>query len=72
MSENENITVELDFYETRRVVAALQIMQAALGENLEDPNFEDAVEPIKEDIEKTRALIQKIRESGHNISDTSY
>ena len=72
MSEDKTITVELNFNETRRVVAGLQIMQAGMTENLEDPNFEDAVEPIQDEIQQTRDLIQKIRDSGHNISDTSY
>ena len=66
------ITITLDFEETRRLVGGLQIMQASLNDNMESPNFEDAVEPIKAEIQIVRGLIEKIRNAGFNISDTSY
>jgi hypothetical protein len=72
MSEDKNITITLEIAETRRIVAGLQLMQASLNDNKEDPNFEDAIEPIQAEIDLTRALIQKIRDAGHDISDTSY
>ena len=68
----EEITIKLNFEETRRVVASLQLFYASMNDQIDSPNFEDAVEPIKAEIDLAAALIKKIRDSGFNISDTSY
>ena len=68
----EEITIKLNFEETRRVVASLQLFNASMNDQIDSPNFADAVEPIKAEADLAAALIKKIRESGFNISDTSY
>jgi|GEM_PF-4307013 len=68
----EEITLTLNFEETRRLVASLQLMYASLNDQVDSPNFEDAVEPIQAEAELASSLIKKIRDAGFNISDTSY
>lgn len=68
----EEVTLTLNFEETRRLVASLQLMYASLNDQVDSPNFEDAVEPIQAEAKLAASLIQKIRDAGFNISDTSY
>lgn len=70
--QQEEITLTLNFEETRRLVASLQLMYASLNDQVDSPNFEDAVEPIQAEAKLAASLIQKIRDAGFNISDTSY
>jgi len=47
--------------ELRRAISALQLLFASVTAQSESENFEDAVEALKAEAQRTRDLIEKIR-----------
>ena len=59
LSAKVSVTVTKE--EARRAISALQLLFASITSQTESENFEDSVEPLKVEAERTRKLIEKLR-----------